>query len=214
MLDELSAAAAPMIASSTGRQSRSKSYFSELLPREALPADSPFVSFALQQDILTLVAHYLGHVPHLNNISLFATRKSETPAWKVSQRWHRDYDDRRMVKLFTFMTEVKTESNGPFTFMPASYCDRMHEPIYPVHKPDVYMDRIAPDRPSVAVYGPALTSILIDTHRCFHFGSRVTDDTRRVAYQACYTTCAPYYRHAPVLAAPKEVSALNRAVLS
>lgn len=215
LLSDLARESAAVVERGVSSRSKSKDYFFELLMAGDLRVDSPFVRNALQQDVLTLVAHYLGQVPHLNGISLFATRRSSRPSWTVSQRWHRDYDDRRMVKLFVFTTPVTQESNGPFTFIPASYCDSLRIPLYPVHKPDAYMEKIAPGHPVVACYGPALeNALLIDTYRCFHLGSRITDDSMRVAYQACYTTAAPFYAYRRPTEPSPDMAAVARLVLS
>lgn len=215
LLADLAGASAVAVERGVSSRSRSKDYFFELLTPEDLRVDSPFVRNALQQDIVTLVAHYLGQVPHLNGISLFATRRSERPNWTVSQRWHRDYDDRPMVKLFIFTTPVSHEANGPFTFIPASYCDRLRIPLYPVHKPDAYMARIAPGHPTIQCYGAALeNALLIDTYRCFHLGSRITDDSTRVAYQACYTTATPFYAYRRTAPPSPDMNPLVRLVLS
>jgi len=45
------------------------------------------------------------------------------------------------------------------------------------------------------VFGPRGSSFLIDTHQCFHCGSRILDDSFRVAYIATYTNSSSYYTY-------------------
>ena len=43
---------------------------------------------------------------------------ADTPR-RVSQHWHRDYDDRHLLKVFIYLVDVDDDT-GPFEFIPGS----------------------------------------------------------------------------------------------
>lgn len=195
LLDELESAVAQQLSGSqreSGRAVRNKAFLTDAMPRDAWRADSPFVRYALQPEITSIATAYLGEVPVLYGVALLLSSLTGEGGWKVSQRWHRDYEDSRMVKLFTYFSDVDRDSQGPLTFIPADVTSRLGLPVFPVHKSDATMERAGGAGEEVRVVGPRRTCFLIDNHRCFHLGSRITEDYMRIAYQATYISSTPY----------------------
>ncbi|NKB20038.1 MAG: hypothetical protein GKS01_05770 [Alphaproteobacteria bacterium] len=189
-----------------------KDFWRMILTPEDLRESSPVVQYAMTPDILELVTAYLGSIPYLSRLELVVSQPSEKDRWKVSQLWHKDFNDARMVKLFTYLSDVENEQQGPFTFLPAD----KHDPkvsMFPIHKPDSLLSQNRDLTKKRMILGAKGTSFLIDTHRCFHCGSRILDDSHRVAFIATYTTAAPYYRYDNEIILDGIENAEQRAVL-
>jgi hypothetical protein len=93
-----------------------------------------------------------------------------------SQLYHCDADDRRQVKIFVMCTDVRSE-NGPLTVLDATRSRRVRRATrYHYHSrlTDQQVEAIVGTAPPTEMVGPPGTMCLIDTSRCFHFGSRVT----------------------------------------
>lgn len=176
---------------------KTKAFMFELMQSSDRDGDQPFIKIALEPNLIKVVSAYLGQVPHLNGLTMFATRETEDPEWRVSQRWHRDFDDKRMVKLFIFITDVEKSEHGPLTLIPANLVKGMRDRLYPIHKTDELMGSLLPNLKTVPLFCKRMSCFLVDTHRCYHLGSRVTGDRVRLAFQICFTTCSPYYRGDP-----------------
>jgi hypothetical protein len=85
-----------------------------------LPLDSPWLELALDERILQVVNSYLGLWSKLYYFDLWYTLpvKGDRQA-TASQTWHRDPEDRRLVKIFLYFSEVDKES-GPLQYIPGS----------------------------------------------------------------------------------------------
>jgi hypothetical protein len=92
-----------------------KTYLLELLgPRPVLDPKGIFVRFGLQSVILNLVNAYLGMYVRLRAFNVWHNFPSSLPP-RNSQLWHRDPEDRYLVKLFVYLTDV-TDAPGPLTY--------------------------------------------------------------------------------------------------
>lgn len=192
--------------------SKRKNFWQPILSDDDLCTSNPLVRYALTPRVIDVVTSYLGEVPYLASIELVVSRPVADQAWRVSQLWHRDYNDRRMVKLFTYFSDVKSEADGPFTFIPADALDG-GGPMFPVHKTDAAMAKFADLTARKQIFGARGTSFYIDTRRCFHCGSRITDDSYRIAYIATFTTFAPYYRYDNKIAIDRPVTGNEQLLL-
>lgn len=93
-------------------------YFWDAVP--TLDSQNPFVRIALHARTVNIAHAYLGMFGRLYYLTL--NRTVPVPAGSGamgSQRWHRDYDDRRLCKLFIYLNDVD-EASGPFTYIPTS----------------------------------------------------------------------------------------------
>ena len=81
-----------------------------------MPPDEPLLKVALDQRLLEIVAAYLEMWPRLFSISAWLNYPTDQPP-AVSQLWHRDPEDLRLLKVFIYLSDVK-EHSGPFLYIP------------------------------------------------------------------------------------------------
>ena len=81
------------------------------------------IEFANRPEILSFVQDFLGTRPLITACSLWWSFKHQT-APEESQKYHRDFDDFKLVKLFVYLTDVGME-DGPHVYVKASpMCNR------------------------------------------------------------------------------------------
>ena len=147
--------------------SRQKEFLIHLASfEEGVPADSGLLKLALDPKLLEIVAGYLGLWPCLHSIGAWLNFPTDEPA-ALSQLWHRDPEDLRLVKVFIYLSDVGEES-GPFTYIPdthpfgrAAVVARKYEKKKRL--PDDQMERLFPPESWRVCTGPAHTMILADT---------------------------------------------------
>lgn len=169
-----------------GRVQEGKDFYRDLLDETAFAPDGPWLGFALDERLLSLVAQYFGAAPCLQSVELIRSQPARpgSPLFR-SQLWHCDNNnDTRMVKLFVYLTDVGPE-HGPLSFLPEHATARV--PWSAGH----YLDdrtiaRYAQLDQTVRLLGEAGTAILLDTARLFHFGSRC--ERPRITFVAHYNT--------------------------
>lgn len=89
-------------------------------PYPEIDLKNPFVAFALDEKVLRIVNAYLDMCAHFYYLTLNVTDPIENGAVAVqSQRWHRDPEDKKMCKVFIYLTDVD-EGAGPFTYVRGS----------------------------------------------------------------------------------------------
>jgi hypothetical protein len=166
----------------------------EFLPPEAKQLDSPYMRFALSEEVLGPVSAYLGFLPVLAHFDVwYSAHGPEAP--KSSQRWHLDRADTTQVKVWIHCSDVGPDS-GPLTVVDAATSDVLVDRIgYDFGKghrvPDDELEDLAGTPAMTALEGPAGTVHFVDTSRCFHMGSRVAEHgTPRRIFVAQYLT--PY----------------------
>lgn len=165
-----------------------------LIPESGFELDSPYMRFALSEEVVGAVAAYLGLVPVLGEIDVwYSVFNRKKP--KKSQLWHLDHADTTQVKVFVHLSDV-TPQSGPLTALDASTSDKLAERLDYVfgdgkRPPDKEVATIAGSGAVVKFSGSPGTVDFVDTSRCFHFGSRVeADGTPRRLFVAQYLT--PY----------------------
>jgi hypothetical protein len=179
--DELAAEAQRLLAALDGdpvshRQGRGrKRFLINLLDRTTLTAAHPAVRLALRPDLLQAVVSYIGSVPVLRSVQIFYSGTLEKEP-ESSQLYHCDGDDTRQIKIFVLCSDVSS-ANGPLTILDAARSSRVRRATgYRFHArlSDAQVDAVVggPAKP-VEVVGPPGTLCLVDTSRCFHYGSRV-----------------------------------------
>ncbi|MGH7874351.1 MAG: phytanoyl-CoA dioxygenase family protein, partial [Candidatus Binatia bacterium] len=97
-----------------------KFYLVRLLGDEpVLDRQSPFVALSLSDEVLAVVCRYLGMFSRVIDMDLWCNVPTEGPD-TYSQAWHRDPDDRKLVKTFLYLQDVG-ETTGPFCYIPGSH---------------------------------------------------------------------------------------------
>jgi len=173
------------------QQLNRKPYFMELTKLSDYSADSAPFRLATMPSVVRAVADYLGSFPQLYNItSVFSPSSEQVGAqeWQGSQLFHRDGEDRRLVKLWILCSEV-TDSHGPTMVLPADLSGRLAKQLR--YAPGTKIPD-APFEPHwgslAAATGPVGTVYATDTARCFHFGSRTAKESSRLVLMVHYMT--------------------------
>jgi hypothetical protein len=151
-----------------------KEQVTSLLDMTALDVTSPFQRFATSEEVVAGIADYLGMVPVLQYVGVWYSRHIERAPYS-SQLYHKDGESPAQLKLFLLCSDVAAE-NGPLTVVGARTSQRvanhLRYSVYGGRVDDGAVRAIAgPDEH--ALTGPPGTIAVVDTDRCFHFGSRV-----------------------------------------
>lgn len=178
------------IEDSESRQSSTwKKFWVRLLDAEMqngrLSADNVFVRYALQPTVINVVATALGEIPWLDYVLLSYSRYAGDDLTS-SQLWHRDHDDVRVIKLFSYLTDVEEDGDGPFTFLPRQATDKFGRPVLGSHFPDAQVFDKVPRSDVKVMKAPSRTSFMVDTAKCLHMGSRMAPGHGRLLYTATF----------------------------
>jgi len=136
-----------------------------------LDAVPEVLDFALSDPIIHAATGYLGEIPILGCITLYASLPNITIVG--SQLFHRDQVDRKMFKALVAINDIDTET-GPFTLIPADKTALVQR------RTGYRRGRINDDRifavldtaDKVTFTGPAGSVLFCDSSRCLHHGSR------------------------------------------
>ena len=93
-----------------------KSFLKNHLNQGHLTNYPSFINMATSDDMLAIVADYLGFIPVLSEIALWYSEPGQYGVGKSSQLYHLDNADTSQVKIFVHLDDV-VESGGPFTFL-------------------------------------------------------------------------------------------------
>jgi len=175
--------------------------------------------FALNPVLIEAAAGYLGEVPILAGVTLYASFPNETKVG--SQLFHVDKGDFRQVK-FCFLITDATEKNGPFTFLPADKAEKVAEKInedFFQRVSDEAVYSVVNESDVVKLLGPAGSCLIVDTGRCLHYGSRGNKKTRcllEIQYMSPFNTSEPSFYFSCVKAEklPSDLSFLQKLAIA
>jgi hypothetical protein len=151
-----------------------------------LPPDNPWLRLGISARMLDIVNTYVELWSKLSYVDQWYTvpmmdAESDRIA---SQRWHRDYNDQYLVKVFLYMNDVD-EGSGPFEYVPRSHIggDRYGD-VFPwqpfgedLYPPSEELQRRIPPEATRLLTAPAGTMIFCDTTG-FHRGGFATESPR------------------------------------
>jgi len=151
-----------------------------------LGLDDPWLQLATGPRLLDLANSYLGLWSKLEYVDLWYTKPSAAEAERrSSQRWHRDFNDRHLLKAFVYLTDVD-EQAGPFEYVPRSAPGNELGQLWPWRPlgenyppQEELAERIA-GRPVETFTGPKGTMIFCNTSG-FHRGGFATGKPRVLA---------------------------------
>lgn len=199
--------------SATSEEVGKKTFMVELLGKKpVLEPDSVFARLALAEPLLTIANAYYGMFTKLRYYNVWRTFATEGKA-RESQLWHRDREDRLILKAFLYCVDVD-EGGGPFTYAPGTHPlgsvrrepPGFAEPDGTLRSTDDQMAQLVPADRWVRCTGKKGTIVLADT-RGYHKGGecRTAD---RVMYTCMYTSAAS--QSANLLERPHSSPALSR----
>jgi hypothetical protein len=143
--------------------------------------------------LLSLAASYLGCAPTISTIGIRWSYPSAKAA--AVQSFHRDPDDWKMVKFFTYLTDV-AEGAGPHVFVSGTHRDRL--PMKAARFSDAEIAHKYGDR-AVTIQGPSGAMFMADTSG-IHKGAPAID-APRLMLEVGYTLLPVFaldYRPAPL----------------
>ncbi|OJI08997.1 MAG: hypothetical protein COV08_02475 [Candidatus Vogelbacteria bacterium CG10_big_fil_rev_8_21_14_0_10_49_38] len=161
-----------------GKKKFLREYF-DLIPDADL--DDIFLKYAIDERVLAIAQHYLEMWVQLTHYHLAETLPQEgTPV--QSQRWHRDPEEKRILKMFIYLNDVDEEA-GPFTYAKKTVYGQEYGHLFPQKPPEGSY----PSEESVistvpyelieSMIAPAGTVIFCDTSG-LHFGGRAKSKSR------------------------------------
>jgi hypothetical protein len=194
--DQVAADAAARLADIGGadaivRDSKRKQFMIPIVEQSELDRESALMRLALREDVLQGVSTYLGSAPLLTNLNVYVSRSTDRELMS-SQLFHCDADDTRQIKIFVLGNEV-TDDGGPLMLMDATKSAELRKRVgysYRDRVTDEEAEKALDGEPALtAVTGPPGTTCFVDTSRCFHFGSRVSEEAPpRLAAMIQYLT--------------------------
>jgi Phytanoyl-CoA dioxygenase (PhyH) len=162
-----------------------------------LDFDDAILRMSISGPVLRIVAGHLGMLGRLASVHLWYNVATPGPA-VYSQRWHRDPEDKRIVKTFLYLRDVD-ETNGPFCFVRGSHNSGPFKALRPQvvgaagetnYPEDGFVEKeLAQDLVKVCT-GKAGTLVFCDTTG-FHRGGHPTQGAR-LLFNGVYTTNAGF----------------------
>jgi hypothetical protein len=161
-------------------------------PEGMSPCD-PLLHVALDHKLLQVVSAYFGMWPCLYSVGAWLNYPTDAPL-QLSQLWHRDPEDLKVIKVFIYLTDVYREC-GPFTYIPRTHpfgsANAAAQKLE--HKKrvaDHVMARIFPTESWRICTGQAGTMILADTVG-YHRGGKPMPGHQRILITFTYTSGTP-----------------------
>lgn len=155
---------------------------------------SAILQLALDPMLMRLVSDYVGMLPVIESIWILYSPNERTVDG-TSQHYHLDGQDVRTVKVFVHLDDVDAE-DGPLTAVVARSSELLARRIH--YRKNEQTKRVADAvvNESVglgeirALTGPRGTVYIVDTDRCFHFGSRAGKRPRKLLMIQYYSPFA------------------------
>jgi hypothetical protein len=159
---------------------RLHSYEAELGP------DDPWFGVCASRRMLDLANSYLGLWSKLEYVDLWYSVPQPEEADRVSsQRWHRDFNDKHLLKAFLYLVDVD-EDTGPFQYVPGSAPGGRYEDAWPWeplgknYPPEEELESRLPEDAARIFTGPKGTLLFCNTAG-FHRGGFATAKPRVLA---------------------------------
>jgi hypothetical protein len=168
--------------------------------KPSLPPDDPWLRIGLAPALLDTVNAYLGLWSKLNYVDVWYTIPSPVEREAVaSQRWHRDPEDQRLVKVFLYLSDVDAGA-GPLEYVRGSHGLGPYAGLWPNPDPGTAsypaegeVEARIPATDRIAGTGPAGTLIFCDTYG-LHRGGLATESPRVLATWAYVTPASIFAR--------------------
>ena len=149
-----------------------------------LDLDNPWLRLGLNPRLLDIANTYLGMWAKLEYVDVWYTPAAGPGERRSSQRWHRDFNDRHLLKAFLYLVDVD-EDGGPFEYVPRTAPGNELDHLWPWrplgdnYPPDDEFAATVADR-AVSFTAPKGTLIFCNT--CgFHRGGFATGKPRVLA---------------------------------
>lgn len=137
------------------------------MPPERLIAHPVIYRFGLEERLLDIAESYIGLPPMYLGVE-FKRERADRRAIDVRQ-WHRDVEDRRMLKIILYLNDVSA-TGGPFQYVRKDASDRAVAALRyrSGYVSDEAMHTVVPRREWRTCTGNRGSAVLSDTCRIFH----------------------------------------------
>lgn len=174
---------------------------------EEINLANPFLKVILSETLINIVNSYMNMYTKLRYYDLSLTTPVGTEAEATfSQRWHRDPQEKRVCKVFIYLSDVDATA-GPFTYISQSNHGSKFGSIFPQKPPmGVYpkegeVEKLITQDSVKTMTGKAGTVILCDTIG-LHKGGYATQKSR-LMFTGFFT--APSYKELQTFSYPNDL---------
>jgi hypothetical protein len=185
---------------SDSASARGDDYLLKLYPEDQiLTWDNPLLRMALNDHLLSVVNSYLGFWSKLIYVDMWRTLPASPSSRVGSQKWHRDREDRKMIKAYLYFTDVSAGA-GPIEYVLGSNSGGRYATLCPwrditasLYPPgDEIEHAVSPDHRILGV-GPSGALILCDTSG-LHRGGMSVDGFRLSGTWTFVSPASPWPR--------------------
>lgn len=163
-----------------------------------ITASNLLLGFGVNPLLLDVVNSYLGMWSKLIYFDMWHTLPLDTDTRFLSQRWHRDPEDRRKIRTFLYFSNVDKDA-GAMEYLLGSQAGGPYEHVFPwndplgiPYPPDGEVERQIPASQHVILEGPPGTLIFCDTAG-FHRGG-ICRTIPRILATSAFVTPASLHR--------------------
>lgn len=161
--------------------------YEECAAPPSISVEDCWLRIGVDRRILDVVNSYLGLWSKLQYLDRWYTVPVKREGRVNSQNWHRDPEDKRMLKVFLFFSEVD-EAAGPFQYIPGSsqFKGTKYSHLWPTsqrnrdYPPSTELERVIPSSEWITCTCPPGTLVFCDTTG-FHRGGFATARERALA---------------------------------
>jgi hypothetical protein len=151
-----------------------------------LGMDDPWFATCVSHRMLDIANTYLGLWSKLEYVDMWYSVPQPADADRIaSQRWHRDFNDKHLLKAFLYLVDVDA-GTGPFEYVPGSapggrYADAWPwQPLGENYPPDGELEKRIPEDGIQTFVAPKGTMVFCNTSG-FHRGGFATEKPRVLA---------------------------------
>lgn len=183
-------------------QAKLDDYILKMQPEDsALPADHPLISIGLSATVLNVVSEYMKLWPKLIYTDAWYSIPIDVGKRIGSQQWHRDPEDRQMVKVYLYFSDIDADAGAMEYILATSnsagrpgleigHWEAAGANLYP--SAELVESRFPPDQ-RFSCSGPIGTLLFCDTTG-LHRGGISTQKPRVVATWTFVTPASRYHR--------------------
>jgi hypothetical protein len=175
----------PKKAKLSRKPKREKAFMGRRFKRIPPPLDNPWVRLGGSSRMLDIVNTYLGMWTKLSYVDQWYSPPRGSEADRLgSMRWHRDYNDQHLVKVFVYLVDVD-EGTGPLEYVPGSAAHGPYvgewswQPLGESYPSQEEFEQRIPDSEVKTFTGPKGSLIFCNTSG-FHRGGYATERSRNV----------------------------------
>ncbi|OAI40148.1 hypothetical protein AYO39_01970 [Actinobacteria bacterium SCGC AG-212-D09] len=168
-----------------GKEKKEKFVMGRRYKKTPLTLDSPWLQLGASTRMLDIINSYLGMWSKITYADQWYTPPRGSEADRLgSMRWHRDYNDQHLVKVFVYLVDVD-EGTGPFEYIPGSARGGKYSDVWPwqaagdTYPPGEEFDQRIPTSAVRTFTAPAGSMIFCNTSG-FHRGGFATEKPRDI----------------------------------